>query len=75
MIEETFENLSDNDLEFLINEIYKVEKQDKEVSETMMLNNLINTLDDAELLPEGLEFTNTCMLCMREYSYRKAGLK
>ena len=75
MIEEYFENISDVDLEFAINEIHEVEKEEKNLDETMMLSNIVNSLDEMEALKDGMEFMQVSLLCMREYSYRKAGLK
>jgi hypothetical protein len=75
MIEEYFENISDSDLDFAIKEIYEVEKEEKALEDTMMLNNILNVLEEMETLADGMEFMQVSLLCMREYSYRKAGLK
>lgn len=75
MIEEFFESISDKDLEFAIKEIHEVELEQKTISDTMILSNVVNALEEMEAIQDGMEFMQTSLLCMREYSYRKAGLK
>lgn len=67
---EILENISDEDLEFAIKEIHEIELGEiGEISDTISLNEISSNLINIKTY---IELT---MLCLREYSYRKAGLK
>ena len=75
-IEEIFESISDTDLEYAIKEMHELENSiEGRVSETIMLNEIYCKLNEIEALEDGMEYVQLSMLCTKEYSYRKAGLK
>jgi len=75
-IEEILEELSDEDLEFSIKEIYELEnKEDGKVSDTIMLFEIYSKLDEVEAFHDEMKYTQLTIVCFKEYSFRKAGLK
>jgi len=73
--EEILENISDADLELAINEIRDIELEKIKFDETMMLCEIYSSLDEIGFSKKGINYAELCLICMTEFSYRKAGLK
>lgn len=75
-IEEIVESIPDTDLEIAIREIYDINNGlIASIYDTMILNELYSTLEEYDFIEDGMETLQVGLLCLQEYSFRKAGLK
>jgi len=75
--EEILENLSDTDLDFAMTEIYQINLGEKNIKliDTIMLYEIYNNLEDIKAFNTEDSYSQLCLWCSLEFSYRKLGLK
>lgn len=74
-INELLQSISDEDLEFAVKEIYNLEEeQSLDFKKTISLYEIYNKIDEHYQL-DNKEYLHLITICLKEYSFRKAGLK